>query len=163
MRNDVDHGLQLLDTPLRAAGRVEDDRVSEHTGDATGQPAERVAQPHRFRQAGRFTLDHLAGAFRRLISRGEPGATGGHDQPGETGSQLRQRPGHVVDAVSDDAPLHDHEAVCFEELSQRGAAAILTGAVHHTLGDGQDLGLLGACGLGCCGLGCCGLGCCGLG
>ena len=78
--------------------------------DGPGQPPERAHQPHRLGQPGRLPVDDRERALRGEVTRAEPGAAGGDDQPGEPVARGSQRVGDRVGAVGRDDPLDDLEA-----------------------------------------------------
>ena len=96
VREHVDDGVELFDASLGAPRRVDDDRIAAYAGDATGEPAERVAQPHRLGQAGCLALDDRPRPFGCLIAGSESRPARRHDEAGEPFAQLDQRRGDEI-------------------------------------------------------------------
>ena len=140
VREDVEHGAELLDAALRRAGRVADDRLAAHPGDAARQPAERADRPHRLGQPRRLALDHAVRALRCLVTRGEPRPTGRDDEAGEPVTQLGERAGDGVGAVRRHLVGDDLETGAGELLDERPAAGVVAAALGDAVADRQDLG-----------------------
>ena len=134
VRQHVDHGLELLDAPLRRTGCVADDAAAHHAGHATGEAAEWAHQPHRLGDTGRLALDDPTGALWGLVARREARATGGDHQTGEVVGERHERSSDTVGAIGHHLPINDLESVALEyALYQRALRRLLPGAVFSEL------------------------------
>jgi hypothetical protein len=126
-----------------AAGRareVDDERApGDPGGPAREQPVRRLRDrvgAEGLGDAGRLTVEHVAGRLRRDVAWGEPGAARREDQP-RGRRELAQRFGDLLPLVRDDAPL-DLVPVARQQLRQQVAAPVLGLAARDAVADRQD-------------------------
>ena len=138
---DVEDRLEALDGARRRARGVQHDRPANRAGQAPGQAALGVHQPHGLGQARRLSVDDGARALRGQVPGPKARPAGGHDEPGEIPGELTQGMGHAVDAVGDDAPVDDREAGAGQAFGQGRTRAVFASPGDDAVGDGEDLGL----------------------
>src|SRR5579884_3864182 len=140
--NDIGDGIEGLDGAGRRSRQVDDQSASADSHNSAGQNGARRGL-RTFRadvlgHAGDLAVDYRAGGFGRDVALRDARAPGGeHDLGGAFVAEFAKHLRDTVGLVGEHGGVRDFPALLFRARFERGAGAVLAGAVVTGVADGD--------------------------
>jgi hypothetical protein len=143
VRQERGEGVEGFHGPFGAAGKIEDQGVMAHNGDAAREDRRGsllgAFAAHLFGEAGNDFFRDFHRSFRRVISRTEPGAAGGEDQIHLTRiGQLAKVRTHLSGIVGTFKGRGDFPAEVAAALHHSGAGEVHALSIGNAVANGED-------------------------